>query len=176
MAVAETARLVLYCVEWIWTVVVLGIIPNQLIKRAQPLKDGSGTGDVCGLNWSLGLSRCNFGIAWAAIAFSVLTIAIAWHLMSYCSSIDLRYNVEMVFFAWLALWWFVGAIALTAVKSGKAPRAANIAVAFAWMLVFFSVASATLAVKTAPKLLSHGSNSASEDSADEQDIHGDAYA
>ncbi len=175
MAVAETARLALYCVEWIWTVVVLGIIPSQLVKRAQPLKDGSGTGDVCGLNWSLGLSRCNFGIAWAAIAFSILTIAIVWHLMVYCSSIDLRYNVEMVLFAWLTIWWFVGAITLTAVKSGKAPRSANIVVAFAWMLVFFSVASAVLAVKTAPKLVG-ASNSASEDSADEREHHGDSYA
>lgn len=62
MAVAETARYVLYAVEWIWTVVVLSVIPSQLIQRAQPLANGAGRGDVCSLTQSLGTSKCNFGV------------------------------------------------------------------------------------------------------------------
>ena len=61
MAVAETARLVLYAFQWVWTVVVLGVIPSQLVGLA-PLADGSGNAKFCKLNWTVGLSRCNFGV------------------------------------------------------------------------------------------------------------------
>ncbi len=64
MAVAESARLTLYVIEWIWTVVVLGIFPSQLIQRGQPLaQPQGGRGDVCSFSQSLGISRCNFGVS-----------------------------------------------------------------------------------------------------------------
>ena len=170
---AETARLALYLAEWVWTVVVLGVIPNRLIQRAQPLASGTGRGDVCSKRSELAAvtsgyvrrerihARCapqssplltlgaNLQIAWAAIAFAVLTIAIVWHLLDYCTAKVLPNNVEMVMFGWLSLWWFVAGVTFAAVKARNAPPAATLITVFSWMLCIMCFGSAVIAVRTA---------------------------
>lgn len=44
-------------------------------------------------------------LAWATIAFLVLTITIIWYTLEYCSTIQLPGNVETVIFSWLTIWW-----------------------------------------------------------------------
>jgi len=184
MAVAKVLRIALYSIQWIWTVVILGIVPNQLVIKNQALDSPSGgTGSLCALNWSLGLSRCNFAVAWAAIAFAILSVAIAWYFLdSIVGSVGFPYNVEMVIFCWLSLWWFVGAITISAVKAGNAPRGANVVLAFAWMLVFFPIGSAVLAVKSAQPFGKKANRSIEnsvnneEDERSAESIEGDEYA
>lgn len=129
MALLECCRLLLYLIEWIWTTVVLGIFPSQLKKDA-PTVDGTTEG-ICLFNMNVGQSRCNYGVsnlfctpcylfsmqtltflywlqtqmAWAAVAFVVLTVTIIWYALEYCSSIQLPGNVETTIFIWLSLWW-----------------------------------------------------------------------
>lgn len=176
MAVAKIVRISLYTFQWIWTVVILGVVPNQLVLKGVALnRDSGGMGSVCALNWSLGLSRCNFAVAWAAIAFAILSVAIAWYFLD--SRVSFPYNVEMVIFCWLSLWWFVGAITLSAVKAGNAPKGANVVLAFAWMLVFFPIGSAVLAVKSAqPFSKKANSAAAADEERSATSIEGDDYA
>lgn len=103
MAVMECCRLLLYLIEWIWTTVILGIFPNKLTTTVE-LNDGTFT-DACLFNLNLGRSRCDFGIAWAAIAFIVLTSAMIWYCMEYCTPTQFPTNVETVIFSWLTVWW-----------------------------------------------------------------------
>lgn len=168
MAVAEPARLFLYLVEWLFTVSILGTFPAQLIIRGQPLARASGgLGDVCLLSQTVGLSRCRFGVAWAAIAFGVLTIAVAWHLLDYCTRRSLPYNVETVIFGWLAAWWFVGGAVFWAQRAGNAPGAATAVVVLAWLLCVMSVVSCMLAAKGGTKGMRSSATGVSSDELEE---------
>lgn len=103
MALLDCCRLMLFLIEWIWTTVVLGIFPDQLTTTEQ-LTDGSFEG-ACLFNMNLGQSRCDFGIAWAAIAFLVLTCTIIWYFLEYCTSARFSTHVETIIFTWLTVWW-----------------------------------------------------------------------
>lgn len=103
MVVFECCRLMLYLIEWIWTTVVLGIFPDQL-RTTEQLTDGSSEA-ACLFNMNLGQSRCDFGIAWAAIAFLVLTGTIIWYFLDYCAPVRFSTHVETIIFTWLTVWW-----------------------------------------------------------------------
>lgn len=150
MVFFETLRIVLYLLNWIWTTTVMSIIPSQLIVP-QELVTGV-VSPSCLLNLRLGRSRCDFGIAWAAIAFIILSTTLAFYALEYCTtSVYLDAHAERLIFSWLAVWWLVAAIALTIIKSPSAPSPAPVPVVFAWMLVVFSLASAILSAN-APKI------------------------
>lgn len=57
----ECCRIVLYLVEWIWTVSIMGLFPNRLVSTVQL---GSGESEkACLFSLQLGLSRCNYGVS-----------------------------------------------------------------------------------------------------------------
>eukprot|EP00173_Palmaria_palmata_P005232 Plantae.Rhodophyta-Palmaria_palmata.ctg8877.p1 GENE.Plantae.Rhodophyta-Palmaria_palmata.ctg8877~~Plantae.Rhodophyta-Palmaria_palmata.ctg8877.p1 ORF type:complete len:173 (-),score=18.85 Plantae.Rhodophyta-Palmaria_palmata.ctg8877:553-1071(-) len=145
MAVGEVAKVFLFIVQWIWTACVAFIFPDQLIGES-PLKSSSAK--VCLFDRQQDLSRCNFGMAWGLLALFILTGTLIWYSLNFCTSIRLPPNLEVVVFAWLALWWFIGAIILSAVKAKAAKSGATTVVVFAWMLVIFSALSAFLASRT----------------------------
>lgn len=61
MGMLECCRIVLYIVEWIWTTVIMGIFPNQLVSTVE-----FGSGELektCLFNLQVGLSRCNYGVS-----------------------------------------------------------------------------------------------------------------
>lgn len=122
-------RWCLYIIELIWTCVVLGVSSAQLrtTRSSEP---------YCLLDSNPYLMRCNFIIAWSAIAFIVVLIAVVLYIFQ-------RYTCEFVTHSWLAVWWFVAAVTLSAVRSGSAGSARTV-VAFSWMLVILFVASAGL--------------------------------
>ncbi|CAN8076139.1 unnamed protein product [Agarophyton chilense] len=136
----ECCRIILYIVEWIWTTVVMAIFPNKLAVEA-PTVNGAFE-NICLFNANVGRSRCQYGVAWATVAFVVLSITMIWYFLDYCSNIQLPANVEFIIFSWLALWWFVGSVTLTATKSSRAPSPSNVPVVFAWMLFILSMISA----------------------------------
>jgi hypothetical protein len=102
MALLEIARSILFVIEWIWTVSIMSLFPSQLIKKTV---DSPVDKKVCLFDRQIDLSRCRFGTAWAAIAFIILTLTIIWYLLEFCTSIELPYNVEVIIFSWLAIWW-----------------------------------------------------------------------
>ncbi|PXF41699.1 hypothetical protein BWQ96_08584 [Gracilariopsis chorda] len=65
--------------------------------------------------------------------------------MEYCSKVRLPERTEMLIFLWLGLWWLVGSIALTIVKSSRAPSIAVVPVVLAWILFALCLISALVA-------------------------------
>jgi hypothetical protein len=102
MALIEIFRVILFVVEWIWTVSIMSVFPSQLMRKTA---DSPVDKKVCLFDRQVDLSRCRFGTAWAAIAFAILTLAIIWYLLEFCTSVELPYNVEVIIFSWLAIWW-----------------------------------------------------------------------
>lgn len=102
MDVGEVAKVFLFIIQWIWTACVAFIFPGQLIDES-PLKSSSAK--VCLFDRQQDLSRCNFGMAWGLLALFILTGTLIWYSLNFCTSIRLPPNLEVVVFAWLALWW-----------------------------------------------------------------------
>jgi hypothetical protein len=102
MALLEIFRVILFVIEWVWTVSIMSVFPSQLMKKTT---DSPIDKKVCLFDRQVDLSRCRFGTAWAAIAFAILTLAIIWYLLEFCTSVELPYNVEVIIFSWLAIWW-----------------------------------------------------------------------
>jgi hypothetical protein len=102
MNFSEVLRALLFLIEFIWTSCATFIFPDQLIEKNTAVQ---ASGNVCYFDRQLDLSRCNFGFAWGLIAFLILSTTIIWYALGFCTSIQLPANVEVVVFAWLALWW-----------------------------------------------------------------------
>lgn len=60
MGLLECCRLILYLVEWIWTTVILGVFPSQLVQDVQ-LANGE-MAKACLFNLTVGLSRCSYAV------------------------------------------------------------------------------------------------------------------
>lgn len=136
------ARPALYVVHWLWTLVIFAATSDQL--------QGS---NVCYFTGRA--SMCNFIIAWGVLAWLFTSAVIAAYVLGVVGSWRLNQRAEAVAWVASAVWWLVGAIAISAASTPSGliqglPRSAAHAVeTFAWMLVFLSAASAGVAWVTA---------------------------
>lgn len=71
MVLLECSRIFLYFIEWIWTVVVLAMFPDRLLKTVA-MTNGDHT-SACLLNANLGRSRCDFGVSFIGFSLSPTT-------------------------------------------------------------------------------------------------------
>lgn len=140
------ARPALYVVHWLWTLVIFAATADKL------------RGTVAGVSFCYftgRMSMCNFIIAWGVLAWLFTSAVIASYVMGVVGSWRLNQRAEAVAWVASAVWWLVGAIAISAAStpSGGALElsrsAAHAVETFAWMLVFLSAASAGVAWVTA---------------------------
>mmetsp|Transcript_18530 Transcript_18530/g.18609 ORF Transcript_18530/g.18609 Transcript_18530/m.18609 type:complete len:157 (+) Transcript_18530:76-546(+) len=129
----EIGKIVLYFIEWIWTLVIFAVTADSGSVAGVCLFDGTA-------------SVCNFAIAAGVIGWILVTLvggAVVFGILKNSSGM-IPAKIEFGVHVFLCIWFFI----LACVVSANYPLkndTTNTVVAFSWMLVFFHLMSAGLA-------------------------------
>ena len=137
MGMIEFAKLGLYFIEWIWSLVVFALTADQL--------QGGGR---CAFGSS---ATCGYVIAAGVIGWLIISVLFVGHsVLGLMGKAFVSESIEFFVNLFLILWWFILAIVVSVEKIGSFTEI-NTVVAFSWMLFIFAILSAGLAFITRNK-------------------------